>query len=88
MSEDLDARLNRFMDATEAFQESMLKKVEKMERGMYGEADNLTPGFGSRIFTLEQKVKKLFADRKKVIWVGSTAVVIIGGLIEVIKLLL
>lgn len=88
MSEDLNARLTRFMDAQEVFNDKLMGKVETIERGVYGDQPNQTPGALSRITMLEQKVKKLFSDRKKVIWVGSTFVVVVGGLFKLIELLL
>lgn len=88
MSDELDARLNRFMDAQEAFNEQLMSEVGTIKRGVYGDEPNQTPGALSRITMLEVKVKKLFSDRKKVIWVGSTAVVVVGGLFKLIELFL
>lgn len=62
--------------------------IETLKRGVYGDQPNQTPGALSRIAMLEQKVKKLFSDRKKVIWVGSTAIVVVGALFKVLELLL
>lgn len=70
------------------FKAAVLNELATIKRGLYGDQPNQTPGALSRIFTLEQKVKKLFSDRKKVIWVGSTVVIVVGGLFKLIEMLL
>lgn len=76
------------MDAQEAFNGKLMEEVSTIKRGVYGDQPNQTPGALSRIAMLEQKVKKLFSDRKKAIWVGSGAIIGVGGLVELIKLIL
>lgn len=76
----------------EAFKAEVLRQLKQladgqatMNRGLYGEKENQTPGLIARMLTAEQKLRKLFSDRKKVIWVGGTAVLIAGGIVEAIK---
>lgn len=61
------------------------KMLEEIHRAMYGEPKNEVPGVLSRLKMVELKVKKIFNERSKVIWVGGTAIAIVTGIVELIK---
>lgn len=62
------------------------KMLEEIHRAVYGEPKNEVPGVISRVQTLENGVKKLFSERSKIIWIGTGALGVITGLIEIFKL--
>lgn len=61
--------------------------LAEIHRAIYGEPKNEVPGALSRLKMLEIKVKRLFTERARVIWVGGTAIAIITGIVELIKFL-
>lgn len=62
------------------------RMLEEIHRAMYGEPKNEVPGVLARLKTVEIKLKKLFHDRARVIWVGSAFVVLVGAIWELAKL--
>jgi len=49
----------------------IIKKLDKMERGLYGDIDNKVPGIMQSFYELKADVEKLKEHRRKAIWWGA-----------------
>lgn len=84
--------LKEFIIEQKAFNKTILDEVHALNRGIYGDAKNGTPGLlqrqdrdEKRIETIEGELVKLKGFRNKVIWTGAGFVAGIQGLWELIK---
>lgn len=49
----------------------IFNKVDKIDRGLYGDTENKVPGLMQKHYSLKEKVERLEDHRKKAVYYGS-----------------